>query len=295
MTSRAGRGDAVAVLLIGLAVAVGGLGVAPPLLGRAGWGTRRPDLALGVWCAVLVGGLLALLATFGWVLLLAVDRQQGAVEGNGTVAAVVVIAGWAALAAAGGLGSLVLTRAEPLVADRQHTDALLTLLAATSTCRREWLGPTEVLHVDSDLPFAASIPGGAGRILVTSRLVGALTPPQLRAVLEHERAHLSGRHGWVARLVRLHAGCLPRLRGADRFERTCRLLVELAADDAAARVCGAEDVAAALTAVAALSGDEGALLRARRVATNPPRRARVAAGARRAPVARSGEARSGEG
>jgi predicted Zn-dependent protease len=93
-----------------------------------------------------------------------------------------------------------------------------------------------------------------------------LTPGQVRAVIEHERAHLVGGHAWITQVARLNAACLPRLQGAREFQSAVRLLVELIADDAAARVCGRAEVAGALAALGSVRQDEGLMLRSRRVA-----------------------------
>ncbi|MEJ2579708.1 MAG: M48 family metalloprotease, partial [Kineosporiaceae bacterium] len=259
----------VAFLLACVATTVIAVLLAPTVLGSARWSTRHPATALTLWCIAFAAGLLAPAVALVLVLVQTVGSGRGGAE-SGTAVLVAALGSWAGLAGFGGLASLILTRAEPLSADHRRSDAALTLLAATATRHREWIGRVQVLHVRSDLPLAVCLPGGGGRILLTTGLSEALSVGQRRAVIAHELAHLRGRHGWIARLVRLNAAVLPRFSGAPRFERTCGLLIELAADDAAARDCGADDVAGALRAMAALDPDEGLLLRARRVETAPP-------------------------
>src|SRR6185295_18393248 len=85
---------------------------------------------------------------------------------------------------------------------------------------------------------------------VTTGAVQALDPGQLDAVLAHERAHLAGRHHRLlalARIGRLVLPFLPLMRNAD--EQVARL-VELHADDAAAR---ARDPRLLATALVVLS------------------------------------------
>nr|WP_279672311.1 M56 family metallopeptidase [Flexivirga meconopsidis] len=118
---------------------------------------------------------------------------------------------------------------------------------------------------------------GGRRIIVTSALRERLTTGQLRTVLEHERAHLRRRHHLVLRLAGLNRACFPSLRGARAFGKSVHLLVEMSADDHAARVCGVDATASALERVAELQDLPSATLRARRLrcglsaATSPKR------------------------
>ena len=123
----------------------------------------------------------------------------------------------------------------------------------------------QVLFVRAARPVAFSSTCDGGRIVVSSALAEALSPGELRAVLEHERAHLTGRHDALLRAARLNRACLPALFGARAFDQAVHLLVELAADDAAARVCGAGAVAAALRRTATLEPNEWAQIRADRL------------------------------
>jgi len=70
-------------------------------------------------------------------------------------------------------------------------------------------------------------------------------------------------------VARLNRACLPALFGARAFDQAVHLLVELAADDAAARVCGATALASALRATAALEPNEWAEIRAARLEVAP--------------------------
>ncbi|HEY6794590.1 MAG TPA: cytochrome c oxidase assembly protein [Kineosporiaceae bacterium] len=281
------------VVLMLLAVAAVLAAGVPAYLVRARWRTRHPALALSLWCAAYLGGLGSLAASL--VRALAVGlAQPGPAAGTdahlqgptspypqGPTSAVVFC--WAGLVAVGALASLALTRGEPLTDDHRRTVALFTVLAGAAAYRTERRAGVEVSYVESDRPLAVSLPGRTPRVVVTSRLEDALTTGELRAVIEHERAHLARRHGWIARLARFNVSCTPALPGARQLDRSTRLLVELIADDVAARVCGRADLARALTAMAALTEDPGLLLRARRVAAPSG----AAPGARRPMPARS--------
>jgi Zn-dependent protease with chaperone function len=104
--------------------------------------------------------------------------------------------------------------------------------------------------LDDPRPAAYCAAGRPAAIVVTSGALAVLDPPQLRAVLAHERAHLAGRHHALVTVVRGLAATVPRVplfaRGADQVAR----LTEMTADDAAARAAGRRTVAAALIALA---------------------------------------------
>jgi Zn-dependent protease with chaperone function len=103
--------------------------------------------------------------------------------------------------------------------------------------------------LDSDQPQAYCVAGRPDAIVVTSAALDALAPDQLTAVLAHERAHLRGRHPALTALVRGLATILPRLRlltnGAEEINR----LLEMRADDEAARRHGAEPLLGGLIAL----------------------------------------------
>jgi Peptidase family M48 len=276
---------AVVILLAVAAMLAAG---APAYLVRAGWRTRRPALALGLWCAAYLGGLASLAASLGWALAVGLtgDAPVAGPAAYPQGPTGVVVFCWAALVGVGALASLALTRGEPLTDEHRRTVALFTLLAAAAAYRTERRDGVEVSYVESDRPVAMSLPGRTPRVVVTSRLEDALTAGELRAVIEHERAHLDRRHGWIAQLARFNVNCTPALPWARYLDRSTRLLVELVADDVAARACGRADLAGALTAMASLTGDPGLLLRAHRVQARPSRRAALAARCRA--VLRSG-------
>jgi Zn-dependent protease with chaperone function len=165
--------------------------------------------------------------------------------------------------------ALVMARAEPLSAGHHDVCAQLDFLSLTSGYRRVSLRGVPVTFVASQVPAALSMSGRSAGILISSRLVDDLTPGELRAVLEHERTHVVRHHALIAQLARLNRACLPGFFGAREFERATRLLVELIADDAAARVSGPRDVASALRVVADARGDEAMSLRAQRISSRP--------------------------
>ncbi|MFD0634492.1 M56 family metallopeptidase [Catenulispora yoronensis] len=110
--------------------------------------------------------------------------------------------------------------------------------------RDERLG---VLVLDHPAPACYCLPGGD--IVITSGALSRLDGPQLEAVLQHERAHLSGRHHLIIALATAVRRTVPRVRLLSYAEAETRRLVELIADDAAVARTGARTVVAALAAI----------------------------------------------
>lgn len=108
-------------------------------------------------------------------------------------------------------------------------------------------------------PAAWSIAVDGGHIVLTEAALVSLNPTELEAVIAHERAHLRGRDHLVRTLMAAVAAAVPcpLTRAASR--ETAELL-EMAADDAAARRCGPASVARALVVLsgAAPAGALGA-------------------------------------
>lgn len=249
------------VLAALLALAAACLLGAPRLLRLRRFAVRRPRLALAAWLGVFLTGAGAIVGSVLWSVMLALAARTDPLDA-GWVAGVLA---WGALAVTGAVAALVLTRAEPLLSGRGAASRDLDLLAAACADRVERIGAVQVLFVRAARPIAFSSTCDGRRIVVTSALAEALGRGELRAVLEHERAHLTGRHDVLLRVARVNRACLPALFGARAFDQAVHLLVELAADDAAARVCGATALSSALRRTAALEPNEWAEIRAARL------------------------------
>lgn len=234
---------------------------APRLLRLRRAAIRRPRLLLAVWLGVFLLGAAAIAGSLLWSTMLALAARAAPIDAGWIVGLIA----WGALATTGAVAAVVLTRVEPFLLGRSATGRDLDLLAAACADRVERLGAVQVLFVRAARPVAFSSTCDGGRIVVTSALADALHPGELRAVLEHERAHLVGRHDLLLRAARLNRACLPAFFGARAFDQAVHLLVELAADDAAARLCGAPTVADALRRTAALEPNEWAEIRAARL------------------------------
>jgi Zn-dependent protease with chaperone function len=122
--------------------------------------------------------------------------------------------------------------------DRRRTRDALALVSHDDAA----LGAT---LVDADVAAAYCVPGRHGRIVLTTATVSALDDDELAAVIAHERAHLRERHylavGAANGLARAFPGVPLFATAAAEIAR----LVELRADDVAARDTDQISVAAA--------------------------------------------------
>ncbi|PRB14132.1 M56 family metallopeptidase [Microbacterium sp. MYb62] len=112
--------------------------------------------------------------------------------------------------------------------------------------RRAWVQGHQVLLTRDPHPTALSLPRSLGGIVISESLIDALTPPELAAVLAHEREHVHGRHHLV--LAILDALVAP-LRGVPFLAAIVDAVphyLEIAADDAARRRTGTPALASAL-------------------------------------------------
>ncbi len=253
---------AAIILPLGFAMAV--ILFAPQLLSHGDWRIAHPRIALRAWMVAFVSGGVALLTSLGAALTEILFSLSGTASGwLGPVA--VTLFGWVGLASVGGLIALAVSRFEPMSAAERRTNVHIVLAAAAATYRRERLRGVDVSFVESSWPTAMATRATGRQILVSRGLDELLAPAELRSVLEHERAHLTDGHDRVVRLARLNLACFPSLLGARSFERGVTLLVELAADDLAARRCGVTACADALDAMARATGRESVALRATRL------------------------------
>jgi hypothetical protein len=138
------------------------------------------------------------------------------------------------------------------VLHRRHLTALR--LAGARDTR-----PVPTLWLPDERPIAYSLGGRRSLVVASDGLAARLTERELGAVLAHERAHVLGRH-------HLLTGCSEVLGRTLRFvplmrelPGATRLLVELAADQAAAAQCGREPLRSALVSIRAVDGPRRAL------------------------------------
>jgi Zn-dependent protease with chaperone function len=243
------------LVVIGSALA---LGAGTPLVLRRLRGLERwPILTAWLWIATSMGALTAVALT-GLLLLVPTDRLGSDVaellrtcvmalrtalstphaSSAGTVAGVVA---WAAVAGGLVVGGLVAGLRARRAAGRHRE--LLALAGQPAA------GLPGVTVLEHRRPFAYCLPGRQGPVVLSSAALGRLPAEQLAAVLAHERAHQAGRHHRLVLLAQALRVGFPWLPAARLAGGAVARLVELAADDTAARAQGRRQVAAALGAL----------------------------------------------
>lgn len=114
--------------------------------------------------------------------------------------------------------------------------------------------------VDSPEAAAYCLPhAGGGMVVVTTGARAVLSVGELNAVLSHERAHLDGRHHLLIGVGQVLARALPVPRLFGELGRQVPRLLEMHADDAAARLHGADTVATAIARMSSPSAPSSAL------------------------------------
>jgi len=232
---------AVCLLLYGAVVCV----LAPRLLPYLTRGGSAPRAAVAVWLIVVASVLaswaaaaatlsvhvartwnrpdpLALAACLAQVRSAAAGHSGLALQVGLVVPAVVLSAFVVVLAAR--VGRSLLTARE---GSRRHAES------ARIIGRR--VAGVDGLVVDAPQKMAYCLAGRPGTVVITSAAVAALQRPHLDAVLAHERAHLAGRHHLLLAMTRALAASLPRIRLFTVAQAEVARLLEMCADDTAAR------------------------------------------------------------
>ncbi|MFZ7088341.1 M48 family metalloprotease [Curtobacterium sp. RRHDQ10] len=226
----------VGVVLLAVAVAV--VALAPRGLTRWAWTIDRPRTALAAWSGSVVLGVVGFVGGIALVALAGrpADDPFGIV-GSPThgVHLVVAVAGVAAF--------VIAVRVRP---GPEHVAVREAMRAGAAPHRL--VDGTIVAVVEADHALACAVPGRSGGVLVSSGLRARLDDREFAAVVAHEAAHLRGRHALVVAVAESIERAVPWVPGARAMARSTRVLVEFAADDAAARRTGADVVARAVLA-----------------------------------------------
>ncbi|WP_149263905.1 M56 family metallopeptidase [Actinomadura sp. K4S16] len=246
-------GLVVSVVLLGCAA-----GPALDLLRRSAVG---PGTAVACWTAALAGTSIAAAGAAAAALLAPPGPGHGflswlrdCLPHHGRLATAAAAAASAVLAAACGA---VLARGLPRLGRavrrrRRHRETLR--LVARADGRHP-----DVLVLDHPVPAAYSLPSRRRAIVVSTGALEALSAEELDAVLAHERAHLRQRHHVLLLALDLLHAMLPWLPTVRRAKARLPLLLEMAADDAAARAHGRRALVAALCRLSAGPAVAGAL------------------------------------
>jgi Zn-dependent protease with chaperone function len=255
----------------GAAIALGLVAVAlawpvPLVLGRATWPRRAPAAALVVWQLVAIAGGLSMigaLAVFGLA-------PYGDAIGASVDIADVRLHPWNIVALSGAsllTAHLLINLAAAFVLSerdrRRHSSLVMLLSAPVDAATR---------IIDSPTPVAYCLPGPFRSVTIYSRgLVDLLSPDELRAVIEHEKAHVAQRHDIVLIAFKAWRASLPWFPIAYRAHREVGLLIEMLADDRARHVV---DDAVLARAIALVSNEaltaESARIRVERLVASTP-------------------------
>ncbi|MGW4650776.1 M56 family metallopeptidase [Kitasatospora sp. NPDC004289] len=272
--------------------------VAPRLLARVRWADREPVLALLVWQCLVVAVLLCCVLA----LLLAASAALPPVRGllfstapHGVEAAygLADAEGWgrltAALLAAGGLWTAYSlsreVRSARALRDRRSAElAHRAPELPEGLGARKGAGRERLVVLENVRPEAWSLPGPSSRLVVTTGALQQLTDRELAAVLSHERGHVRHRHHWLAQSAEALASGFPGVGVFSAFRDQVGELVELAADDRAARRHGRVTTALALVEINSGRGVFGAACPPQQLAETPRRVDRLLAGEPRLPV-----------
>jgi Zn-dependent protease with chaperone function len=232
------------------------LSVYLPLLFSAVFGVTAPVLArrlppaVGTWL-LSVGGLLAAagsaasLALLGFTLV--GQSPLLAARGHWSDTTLRHADPVAAPIAAAATAALLLLATRVVVAGIRRITALRAayrLAAALPT------SGGELAVIDHPAQQAYAVPGHPGRIVVSTGVLRGLNAGERRAVLAHERAHLTHRHHLHHTVAHLAAAANPLLA---RLPDAVALSTERWADENAAATCRRDTVADALTHAATVS------------------------------------------
>lgn len=246
--------------------------LAPPVLG-ADWAGRSPRLALAAWLASAAGVLISVVLA-GLTLLVpatAVSEGLAAILDAcaATIAGVYRSPGQLAAVLTGvALSAGTLLRLGWVAAvsgrrTRRERRRVRSAIAA-GTHPEPSLGAA---ILDSDQPAAFCLPGRRRSVVVTTAALAALSGEELAGVLAHERAHLRGRHHLAAGAARTLDRAFPGVPLFSRGRVEIEQLIELLADDAAARRVDRVEVASALVTLAGMRAPAEALPAAEGAAT----------------------------
>ncbi|WP_405138463.1 M56 family metallopeptidase [Nocardia sp. NBC_01388] len=257
---------AACLLLYGFAVAV----LAPRLLLRVSHGSAAPHVALAAWLTSIASTVLAWAVALVILILDLVTHQVRTVPhrfmdtclvhlhdavvgdyGAPIQVGLLLLAGFSALAAT----TVAVRLGSSLLRSRRITleHGRMARLAG-----RHHSGLDAVI-LEVDEPAAYCVAGKPHTVVVSRGVLDALGDEHVAAVLSHERAHLTGRHHLLLAVTRGLTAVMPRIDlfavGAVEIAR----LLEMIADDAAARIHGRATVFQALLALSGLStGPAGA-------------------------------------
>lgn len=266
--------------------------IGPTVLTRLTRGGQAPRAGVAAWLIAIVSAVLTWLAVAALVVL-DVIVHWGSPESSLVVSCLAVLCGLAAGQAGSGPQLAVLVAIAVAVAAIVIAGVRLLLTISRFRGRasrhREAIRlvgrrtvSRDVFVVEAAERAAYCVAGRPSTIVVTSSAVAALDDQELSAVIAHERAHLAGHHLTVMTLLRGLAAVLPHVTLISRGAQEVGRLLEMCADDAAARdhghralLDGLLALVAGAPAAALGAADVAVLQRAQRLATPTAHRVRL--------------------
>lgn len=242
------------------------LSLAAPRMAGAGWVGRAPRLAVLAWQTISVT-VLAALALAGLTILIPSTSLGGGLAELLHACARTIREAYGSPGQLPGVfvGVLLAVLLPMRVAWCQVAAAFrgwrrrrqLRRLIAAVGLRDATIGAS-IVEADS-AAAAFCVPGKGGTIVLTTATLRSLSVGELAGVLAHERAHLRGRHDIAVGASRALARALPFARMFGVAAAEISALVELIADDSAAREVDRLDVASALVTLAGMIAPAAAL------------------------------------
>ncbi|MFD6859920.1 M56 family metallopeptidase [Rhodococcus sp. NPDC060086] len=243
-------------------------GPVPGLLARATWPHRNPRAALVLWQAI---ALAAVLSAFSSGLAIASRLLVPGDDGRPTTGPLEEIDAlglplWLTYITVFMLtlligGRLIYSILHVAVRTRRRRSRHRMLVDLLD--RRDNISAVRTLpHVrilDSTDPIAYCLPGIRHRVVLSEGTLDNLTDDELRAVLRHEHSHLRARHDLILEAFTAVYEAFPRWVRSGSALGSVQLLVEMLADDSAARVTGPTPLARALITCAGAHAPTGAL------------------------------------
>ena len=236
----------------------------PRIIG-AGWATRAPRLGIIAWQAASASVVLASVLAGVTLLVPATAISQGLAAVLDACATTIASAynspsRLAAILLASVLAGAVPLRLAMVAAGNSVRDTRARKRFRSSILATARLQPSlGALVVESDRAAAFCVPGRRRAVVLTTAALETLSCDELTAVLAHERAHLRGRHHLIVGTARILNRAFPRLPLFERAAVEIERLVELLADDAAARRVDRVEVASALVTLAGMNAPRTAL------------------------------------
>ena len=265
----------IAAIILGL-IAVALAWPVPLALAHAQWPSTAPALALALWQSIALAGgismigalLIAGLTPFGSTLMHRADGVAVHIFTGNLPQGVTLAHAFALSAAVLLMTHLILNLALTGYRSRRQRKAHMELLSLLSS---PLVDVPRTRIIDHPAPAAYCLPGTPSVTVLSEGMVELLSEEQLEAVIAHESAHLRQKHHLLTDAFRAWRHSLPWFPIATRAEDAVGLLVEMLADDAAARTTSNSVLADAIRIVDE-TGSAGRMVGAPRDPRTPEQR-----------------------